>query len=160
MAGAGPGGLYAALEALKRGLSVYVFDKKTVVGTPVKCGEYFPVRREMQDLLPSAGEYMNVFDVPQTAINNTCKTLRMISPRGREYEFDFEAFILDRTILEQHMAREVEKLGGTIQLRTVVICFKEDGVISSGQVKVKGFGEELESPLTGSLRKLRSPLVS
>ncbi len=138
VAGAGPGGLYAALEALKRGLSVYVFDKKTVVGTPVKCGEYFPVRREMQDLLPSAGEYMNVFDVPQTAINNTCKTLRMISPRGREYEFDFEAFILDRTILEQHMAREVEKLGGTIQLRTVVDLFTEDGVISVGPSKGEG----------------------
>ena len=55
VAGAGPGGLYAALEALKRGLSVYVFDKKTVVGAPVKCGEYFPVRKEMESLLPSAG---------------------------------------------------------------------------------------------------------
>jgi digeranylgeranylglycerophospholipid reductase len=138
VAGAGPGGLYAALEALKRGLSVYVFDKKTVVGAPVKCGEYFPVRREMQSLLPSAGEYMHVFDVPQTAINNTCKTLRMISPRGREYEFDFEAFVLDRTILEQHMAKEVEKLGGTIQLRTVVDLFREDGAISVGPSKGEG----------------------
>jgi len=138
VAGAGPGGLYAALEALKRGLSVYIFDKKTVVGAPVKCGEYFPVRREMQSLLPSAGEYMHVFDVPQTAINNTCKTLRMISPRGREYEFDFEAFILDRTILEQHMAREVEKLGGMIQLRTVVDLFTEDETISLGPSKAEG----------------------
>jgi len=138
VAGAGPGGLYAALEALKRGLSVYVFDKKTVVGVPVKCGEYFPVRREMQILLPSAGEYMHVFDVPQTAINNTCKTLRMISPRGREYEFDFEAFVLDRTILEQHMAKEVEKLGGTIQLRTVVDLFREDGAISVGPSQGEG----------------------
>jgi geranylgeranyl reductase family protein len=138
VAGAGPGGLYAALEALKRGLSVYVFDKKTVVGAPVKCGEYFPVRREMQNLLPSAGEYMHVFDVPQTTINNTCKTLRMISPRGREYEFDFEAFILDRTILEQHMAKEVEKLGGTIQLRTVVDLFTEDETISLGPSKAEG----------------------
>ena len=138
VAGAGPGGLYAALEALKRGLSVYVFDKKTVVGVPVKCGEYFPVRREMQSLLPSAGEYMHVFDVPQTAINNTCKTLRMISPRGREYEFDFEAFVLDRTILEQHMAKEVEKLGGTIQLRTVVDLFREDGAISVGPSQGEG----------------------
>jgi geranylgeranyl reductase family protein len=138
VAGAGPGGLYAALEALKRGLSVYVFDKKTVVGAPVRCGEYFPVRREMQSLLPSAGEYMHVFDVPQSAINNTCKTLRMISPRGREYEFDFEAFVLDRTILEQHMAREVEKLGGMIQLRTVVDLFTEDGTISLGPGKGEG----------------------
>ncbi len=138
VAGAGPGGLYAALEALKRGLSVYVFDKKTVVGAPVKCGEYFPVRREMESLLPSAGEYMHVFDVPQTSVNNTCKTLRVISPKGREYEFDFEAFILDRTTLEQHVAKEVESLGGTIQLRTVVDLFTENGVTSVGPSKGEG----------------------
>ncbi len=138
MAGAGPGGLYAAREALKRGLSVYVFDKKTVVGAPVKCGEYFPVRREMESLLPSAGEYMHVFDVPQDSVNNTCKTLRMISPKGREYEFDFEAYILDRTILEQHVAKEVEKLGGTIQLRTVVDLFTENGAVFVGPSKGEG----------------------
>jgi digeranylgeranylglycerophospholipid reductase len=138
VAGAGPGGLYAALEALKRGLSVYVFDKKTVVGAPVKCGEYFPVRKEMESLLPSAGEYMHVFDVPQTSVNNTCKTLRVISPKGREYEFDFEAFILDRTTLEQHVAKEVERLGGTIQLRTVVDLFTENGVTSVGPGKGEG----------------------
>ena len=127
VAGAGPGGLYAAVEALKRGLSVHVFDKKSVVGVPVKCGEYFPVRKEMEHLLPNAGEHMEVFDVPEEAIDNTCKTLRVISPRGKEYEFDFEAFILDRTILEQRAAKEVEKLGGTMQLQTVVDLFAQNG---------------------------------
>ena len=135
VAGAGPGGLYAAVEALKRGLSVHVFDKKTVVGTPVKCGEYFPVRKEMQDLLPSATEYMGVFDVPQNTIDNTCKKLRVISPTGSEFEFDFEAFILDRTILEQGMAKEVEKLGGTIELRKSVDLFLENGTGLVGTVK-------------------------
>ncbi|HUK28297.1 MAG TPA: NAD(P)/FAD-dependent oxidoreductase [Candidatus Acidoferrales bacterium] len=127
VAGAGPGGLYAAVEALKRGLSVHVFDKKSVVGIPVKCGEYFPVRKEMEELLPCAGEYMDVFDVPQDAVDNTCKTLRVISPRGKEYEFDFQAFILDRTQLEQQAAREVEKLGGTLQLKTAVNLFQQNG---------------------------------
>jgi geranylgeranyl reductase family protein len=127
VAGAGPGGLYAATEALKRGLSVHVFDKKSVVGVPVKCGEYFPVRKEMESLLPSAGEYMEVFDVPKDAIDNTCKTLRVISPKGKEYEFNFEAFILDRTVLEQRAAGEVEELGGTVQLQTVVDLFTQNG---------------------------------
>jgi digeranylgeranylglycerophospholipid reductase len=127
VAGAGPGGLYAAIEALKRGLSVHVFDKKSVVGVPVKCGEYFPVRKEMESLLPSAGEYMEVFDVPDDAVDNTCKTLRVISPKGKEYEFNFEAFILDRTVLEQRAAKEVEELGGTVQLQTVVDLFTQNG---------------------------------
>jgi geranylgeranyl reductase family protein len=132
VAGAGPGGLYAAVEALKRGLSVHVFDKKSVIGVPVKCGEYFPVRNEMEDLLPSAGDYMHVFDVPEEAIDNNCKTLRVISPRGKEYEFEFEALILDRAILEQKAAREVERLGGTIRLQTVVDLFAQNGDIYVG----------------------------
>ncbi len=138
VAGAGPGGLYAALEALKRGLTVHVFDKKTVIGVPVKCGEYFPVRKEMEYLLPSAGEYMHVFDVPQESVDNTCKTIRVISPKGSEYEFDFEAYILDRTVLEQHVAKEVEKLGGTIQLQTPVDLFIENGDILVGRSPSEG----------------------
>lgn len=132
VAGAGPGGLYAALEALKRGLSVHIFDKKTVVGTPVKCGEYFPVRKEMENLLPSAGEYMSVFDIPDAAIDNTCKRLRVISPAGSEFEFDFEAFILDRTMLEQGKAKEVEKLGGTIELGKSVDLFQQNHTVLVG----------------------------
>ena len=65
-----------------RGLTVQMFDKKSVIGVPVKCGEYFPVRKEMEYLLPSAGEYMHVFDVPQETVNNVCKTIRVISPKG------------------------------------------------------------------------------
>lgn len=131
--GAGPGGLYAAVEALKRGLSVHVFDKKDVVGVPVKCGEYFPVRKEMEYLLPSAGDYMHVFDVPKDSVNNLCKTIRVISPRGQEHEFDFEAYVLDRTTLEQAVAKEVEKLGGTIELRAVVDLFTQAGDLCVGK---------------------------
>lgn len=135
VAGAGPGGLYAAVQALKLGLTVQVFDKKTVVGVPVKCGEYFPVRKEMAYLLPSAGDYLHVFDVPQEAVDNVCKSIRVISPKGSEYEFDFEAYILDRTKLEQHMAEEVQKLGGTVRLRTPVDLFAEDGNLMVGRTR-------------------------
>jgi digeranylgeranylglycerophospholipid reductase len=131
--GAGPGGLYAAVEALKRGLSVHVFDKKNVIGVPVKCGEYFPVRKEMEYLLPSAGDYMHVFDVPKEAVNNFCKTIRVISPKGQEYEFDFEAYVLDRTTLEQASAKEVERLGGTVELRSPVNLFTQNGDLLVGR---------------------------
>ncbi len=137
VAGAGPGGLYAAVQALKRGLTVHVFDKKTVVGIPVKCGEYFPVRKEMAYLLPSAGDYMHVFDVPQEAIDNVCKTIRVISPKGSEYEFDFESYILDRTRLEQITAKEVEGLGGTVQLQTPVDLYVNNGDLYVGKTRAE-----------------------
>lgn len=135
VAGAGPGGLYAAVQALIRGLTVHVFDKKTVVGAPVKCGEYFPVRKEMEYLLPAAGDYMHVFDVPKESVDNVCKSIRVISPKGSEYEFDFEAYILDRTKLEQRTAEEVQNLGGTLQLRTPVDLFVENGNMSVGRTR-------------------------
>ena len=136
--GAGPGGLYAALEALKRGLTVHIFDKKDVIGVPVKCGEYFPVKREMNYLLPNAGEYMHVFDVPQETVDNVCKTIRVISPRGREYEFDFEAYVLDRTVLEQYVGNQVVKLGGTIELKAPVDLFTDNGELFVGKNKADG----------------------
>jgi digeranylgeranylglycerophospholipid reductase len=132
VAGAGPGGLYAARRALQRGLSVHVFDKKPVIGIPVRCGEYFPVRKEMEYLLPDAEEYMHVFDVPRDVVDNFCKSVRVISPKGREYEFDFEAYVLDRTALEQWIANEVEQLGGVIQLSTPVDLFDVNGDILVG----------------------------
>jgi digeranylgeranylglycerophospholipid reductase len=131
--GAGPGGLYAAIEALKRGLKVHVFDKKEVIGSPVKCGEYFPIRKEMEYLLPNAGEYMNVFDVPREAVDNVCKTIRVISPKGSEYEFEFVSFVLNRTILEQGLAKEVERLGGTIQLRTAAELYVSNRELNVGR---------------------------
>lgn len=131
--GAGPGGLYAAIEALRRGLSVHVFDKKGVIGVPVKCGEYFPVRSEMEYLLPSAGEYMHVFDVPDEAVDNICETIRVISPKGKEFEFAFKAYVLDRTALEQAAAKRVEELGGTIQLRIQADLFKNGDELLVGR---------------------------
>jgi digeranylgeranylglycerophospholipid reductase len=133
--GAGPGGLYAAIESLKRGLTVHIFDKKTIIGAPVRCGEYFPVRKEMEYLLPNAGEYMHVFDVPEAAIDNVCKTIRVISPKGDEYEFEFVSYVLDRTALEQGLAKEVESLGGSIELQCFAGLFKDNGELRVGKDK-------------------------
>jgi digeranylgeranylglycerophospholipid reductase len=133
IAGAGPSGLYAAVQALQRGLTVQVFDKKSVIGVPVKCGEYFPVRKEMEYLLPSASEYMHLFDLPQETVDNICKRIRVISPRGREYEFEFEAYVLDRTVLEQQMARKVAELGGAIELKTAVDLFIQNDDLLVGK---------------------------
>ena len=133
--GAGPGGLYAAIEALRRGLRVHVFDKKKEIGTPVKCGEYFPVRKEMEYLLPNAGDYMSVFDVPEEAVDNVCKTIRVISPRGDEYEFEFLSYVLNRTVLEQGLAKKVQELGGMIELQCPVSLFGESEGFCVGRTK-------------------------
>ena len=40
--GCGPAGASAALAAARRGLDVLVLEKKSAVGSPVRCGEYVP----------------------------------------------------------------------------------------------------------------------
>lgn len=51
--GAGPGGLAAAVYMAQKGLKVKVFEKKKVLGKPVRCGEFFAVKDEMMKLVPN-----------------------------------------------------------------------------------------------------------
>src|SRR5208283_776603 len=63
---------------------------------------------------------------------NSCKTIRVVSPKGREFEFDFEAYVLDRTKLEQGMAKKAVDLGGTIELGSAADLIEHDGELLVG----------------------------
>lgn len=133
--GAGPGGLHAAIAASQRGVSVAVFDKKSTIGTPVKCGEYFPNEQEMRCLLPHATDFTDLFEIPRVAISNECDTLRIFSPFGKSFEFPFHAHVLDRTVLEQTLARYAERLGAFFRLNCSVRLFIRDGEVYVGSTQ-------------------------
>ena len=97
--GAGPGGLSAAVYMAQKGLRVKVFEKKKVLGKPVRCGEFFAVKEEMMKVTPRV-KCAEVFDVPEDAIDNKCRAVRVISPRGKAFEFPFSSFVLDRHVSE------------------------------------------------------------
>src|SRR5437660_7527721 len=101
--GGGPGGLSAAVHLSKKGLKVKVFEKKKILGTPVRCGEYYPVKAEMEKLLPRV-KNLDVIDAPPETVDTTCRNIRLISPKGHEFEFPFAAQILDRHLFERHLA--------------------------------------------------------
>ena len=61
--GGGPGGLSAAVHLSQKGFKVKVFEKKKILGTPVRCGEYFPVKAEMEKLVPRV-KNLDVIDAP------------------------------------------------------------------------------------------------
>src|SRR5216683_228454 len=100
--GGGPGGLSAAVHLAEKGLKVKVFEKKKLLGKPVRCGEYFPAKEEMAKLLPRV-KCIDIIDAPEDSIDSKCKSIRLVSPRGHEFEFPFEAYILDRHIFETHL---------------------------------------------------------
>ena len=113
--GAGPGGLAAAVYMAKKGLKVKVFEKKKVLGKPVRCGEFFAVKEEMMKLVPKV-KSPEVFDVPEEAIDNRCRAVRVISPRGKAFEFSFPSFVLDRHVFESHLGDEARSYGAEIEL--------------------------------------------
>mgnify|MGYP002153769211 CR=1 FL=1 len=130
--GAGPAGLHAAIAAAEQGVSVLLFDKKTTIGVPVKCGEFFPSKDVMLDLLPGTRQFSDLYDVPSNAISNDCDTLRMYSPRGKRWEFSFDARVLDRSTLEQLLAEKAHKLGVDIRLGRPARVFRHSRQLSVG----------------------------
>lgn len=132
IAGAGPGGLEAAIAAARLGASALVFDKKTKIGVPVRCGEFFPSREEMLNLLPGSCDFAELFDIPSNAISNTCETLRIYSPRGKRWEFPFRAHVLDRVRLESHLAEQASRLGVEFRLGRAVRVFRHGEQLSVG----------------------------
>jgi digeranylgeranylglycerophospholipid reductase len=139
VAGAGPAGLQAAIAAAELGASVLVFDKKNAIGRPVRCGEFFPCKEEMLDLLPGSAGFASLFEIPSDAITNACETLRIFSPQGSCWEFPFKAYVLDRVVLEQRMAREAGKLGAEIRLGRPVRVFESNGQIRVGPTEEESF---------------------
>jgi digeranylgeranylglycerophospholipid reductase len=137
--GAGPAGLQAAIAAAEQGASVLVFDKKTTIGAPVRCGEFFPCKEEMLDLLPASRDFADLFEIPSDAITNTCETVRMFSPRGKCWEFPFKAHVLDRFVLEQHMAKDAHKLGAEIRLGHAVRVFENGSKVKVGASEQDSF---------------------
>jgi digeranylgeranylglycerophospholipid reductase len=113
--GGGPGGLSAAVHLSEKGLKVKVFEKKKLLGKPVRCGEYFPLKEEMVKLLPRV-KCIDIIDAPEDSIDSKCKSIRLVSPRGHEFEFPFEAYILDRHIFETHLGDIARSNGADIEV--------------------------------------------
>ncbi len=115
--GAGPGGLAAAIYMAEKGLKVKVFEKKKVIGKPVRCGEFFAVKEEMMKLVPNF-KYPDIFNVPSEAIDNKCRAVRVISPKGKTFEFPFASYVLDRHIFESHLADVAKSFGAEVEVGT------------------------------------------
>ena len=123
--GGGPGGLSSAVHLAEKGLKVKVFEKKKLLGKPVRCGEYFPVKEEMARLLPRV-KCIDIIDSPEDAIDSKCKSIRLVSPRGHEFEFPFEAYILDRHVFETHLGDVARSNGADIDVGVQAHYYSED----------------------------------
>ncbi len=123
--GGGPGGLSSAVYMSQKGLKVKVFEKKKLLGKPVRCGEYFPVKDEMVRLLPRV-KCIDIIDAPDDAVDSMCKSIRLVSPRGHEFEFPFAAYILDRHVFESHLGDIARSSGADIDVGVQAHFYPDD----------------------------------
>ena len=62
--GAGPAGSTTAEYAAMGGAKTLILEKRKRVGYPVQCGEYLPILRDIQGILPRAPKLEELFDIP------------------------------------------------------------------------------------------------
>ncbi len=140
--GGGPGGLAAASYMAEKGLNVKVFEKKKILGTPVRCGEFFVVKEDMMRLMPRV-KCPELFDVPEEAIDNRCRAVRVISPRGKTFEFPLSSYVLDRHKFESQLADVVTSYGGEVEVGVQAHYYPNNGEALVGPTPDKAVHAEI-----------------
>jgi digeranylgeranylglycerophospholipid reductase len=119
--GAGPAGTSAAQVVARSNLQTLILDRRSIVGTPVQCGELVPTPREARRLFPRSKTMPISVNVPREFITNRTKVIRLISPNGAAFEFPFEANIIDRSRFDKYLAQSAVDASAEIQLQSTVL---------------------------------------
>jgi len=133
--GAGPAGTACGRKLAENGFSVKVFDKRTEIGSPKRCGEGL-----------SEASQQFVGKIPDRCIAQKIKGARLYAPDGRYLDAILTegGFVLERKVFDKWLAEEAVKAGASIQANTFV-----SGLLKNDQgcyVGVKGefMGNEFE----------------
>lgn len=109
--GAGPAGCTAAEYAALGGAQVLVLEKRPVIGTPVRCGEFMPEADEIRRIFPDARLIDQLFEVPSSLKSIETERLRIFSPRMRRSEIPFHGYTTFRDRFDQHLADRARLAG-------------------------------------------------
>src|SRR5437879_9246282 len=89
----------------------------------------------MAKLLPQV-KSLDVLDVPSDAADNKCTEIRVVSPRGKVFEFPFNSFILDRHIFESHLADVARSYGAEVDVGIQVHYYPDKNGVGPSPEKV------------------------
>ncbi len=133
--GAGPTGSTAAKYAALGGAEVLLIEKRSEIGTPVRCGEGVAKRwLEEIGLAPSAEFICHEVD-----------GARVIAPDGTTLVLDETragnecGYVLERDLFDRFLARQAAKAGAEIMIKTsAVSLLREDGRIVGARCEHMG----------------------
>ncbi len=120
--GAGPAGSTFARIAANNGLSVLLLERKSRIGTPVRCGEG----------VMSSG--LHLFHEPRSAwISATVDKLCFVAPNGIStiIQFQEKGYVLNRNIFDNDLAVIASEEGATVMTKAYVkgLLFEDDKVV-------------------------------
>ncbi len=75
LVGGGPAGSTVARYAADGGAKVLVIDRRSVIGTPLQCGELVPSNLQLKELCPDVPDIDELFRTPDEAISRKTKTM-------------------------------------------------------------------------------------
>src|SRR5438309_1914723 len=79
----------------------------------------------MEKLVPRV-KNLDVIEAPPETVDTTCRSIRLISPKGHEFEFPFAAHILDRHLFESHLGDVARSHGADIDIGVQAHYFPDD----------------------------------
>jgi digeranylgeranylglycerophospholipid reductase len=118
--GAGPAGLFAAIEIAKNGFDVRVLEEHEYIGQPDHCA----------GLLSTSGIERLGISPPKDVIQNTVSGARIFSPSGHSIMIERgkrEALVVDRRRFDEWMARRAAEFGAEITTKARVREFARSG---------------------------------
>ncbi len=133
--GAGPAGSTAAKYAALGGADVLLIEKRSEIGTPVRCGEGVAKRwLEEIGLDPSNGFICHEVD-----------GARVIAPDGTTLVLDETragnecGYVLERDLFDRHLAKDAAKAGADILIKTSAVgLLREDGTVLGARCEHMG----------------------
>jgi digeranylgeranylglycerophospholipid reductase len=133
--GAGPAGTACAKKIAEAGFSVKVYDKRTEIGSPKRCGEGL-----------SEASQNFVGKIPERCIAQRIKGARLYAPDGRYLDAILTegGFVLERKVFDKWLAEEAIKAGAAVQSNTFVSGLLKDSKGCYNGVKAEFMGNEFE----------------
>lgn len=133
--GAGPTGSTAAKYAARGGAETLLIEKRSEIGTPVRCGEGVAKRWLEEIGLAPSREF----------ICHEVDGARVIAPDGSTLVIDERiagnecGYVLERDLFDRHLAKEAAKAGADLMIKTSAVgLLREDGTVTGARCEHMG----------------------
>ncbi|GGP20002.1 bacteriochlorophyll synthase [Thermocladium modestius] len=138
--GAGPGGSFTALEAVRKEFNVTLIDKKSARYGPIVCGELLPSKDLLANYLPSRINDLLAYTLDvvlsRDVIINRIKRLNVILGDVSIGSFPFDSLVIDKGAMIRHVIDAAEQGGAKVLFSTTVTgCVVDDPYV---KCSVKG----------------------